>query len=157
MRKTSPERWIRLRPPLSGKRPSASVFVRCASALAKVQRRPVTDEERRRALTEATEAALADVESAPVKDRAILSAATRVLCDLARQRWRVRVRQREVEVYPPEALRADSRAEKERVRRQELLKGDEQLEQPAVVRFIRDMEPPTPTWRPVRVCLLAHA
>ena len=140
MSKTSRERWIRLRPPVSPKKRSASVFVDCASAFVKVQRRSLDDEARVRAVTEALDATRANIERAAIEDRAILDAATRVLCDLVRQRWRVRVRNQEVEVCPPEELRADPRAEKERVRRQELLKRDEQLEHPAVARFVRDME-----------------
>ena len=140
MSKTSRERWIRLPPPVSPKKRSASVFVDCASALVKVQRRPSDYEAGGRAVTETLNAARADIERAAIEDRAILDAATRVLCDLARQRWRVRVRNQEVEVCQPEELRADPRAEKERVRRQELLKRDEQLQHPAVARFVRGME-----------------
>ena len=98
------------------------------------------DEARARAVTEALNATRADIERAAIEDRAILDAATRVLCDLVRQRWGVRVRNQEVEVSQPEELRADAQAEKERVRRQELLKRNEQLEQPAVTRFVRGME-----------------
>ncbi len=140
MSKTSPERWIRLRPPLPPKRRSSAAFVGFASALAKLQRRSLNAEARSCALAEVLDATRADIERASNEDRAILDAATRVICDLAQQRWRIRVRNQEVEVCPPEELRADPQAEKERVRRQELLKRDEQLEQPAVVRFVRDME-----------------
>ena len=116
------------------------MFVDCASHLVKVQRRSLDDEARGRAITEALEAIRADIELAAIEHRAILDAATRVLCDLARQRWRVRVRNQEVEVCQPQELHADPQAEKERVRRQELLKRDEQLMQPAVTRFVREME-----------------
>ena len=140
MSKTSRERWIRLRPPVSPKKRSASVFVDCASALVRVQRRSLDDEVPGRTVTEAFDAARTDIERAGMEDRALLDAATRVLCDLARHGWRVRVRNQEVEVCQPEELRADPQAEKERVRRQELLKRDEQLDQPAVAKFVRDME-----------------
>ena len=116
------------------------MFVDCASALVHVQRRYLDDDARGRAVTEALVATRADIERAALEDRAILDAASRVLCDLARQRWRVRVRNQEVEVCQPEEMRDDPQAEKERVRRQELLKRDEQLKQPAVAKFVRDME-----------------
>ena len=134
------ERWIRLRPPVSPKKRSVSVFVDCGSTLVKAQRRALDDEAQGRAVTNALNATRGEIERAAIEDRAILDAATRVLCDLARQRWRVRVRNQEVEVCQPEKLRANPQAEKERVRRQELLKRDEQLEQPAVAKFIRNME-----------------
>src|SRR5574338_777652 len=129
MSRTSPQTWICLRPPFSAKQRSASVFVALASVLAKIQRRPCSDEARGCALKNALDAALADIERAATKDRAMLNAAARVLHDLARQRWRVRLRGRDVEVCPPQEVRADPLAEKERVRRQELLKRDEQLDQ----------------------------
>src|SRR5262245_1706597 len=102
MSKTSPEKWISLPPPFSAKQRSASVFAALGSALAKVQRRPLSDEARGGALTKALDAALAAIERAEIKDRAILHAAARVLYDLARQRWRVRVRGSDVAVCPPE-------------------------------------------------------
>lgn len=140
MSKTSPESWILLRPPFTTKQRSAALFVALASAFVKIQRRPLSDDGRGCALTEALDATLVDIERAAINDRAMLTAAARVLYDLARQRWRVRVRGRDIEVCPPREVRADPRAEKERVRRQELLKRDEQLDQPAVARFVREME-----------------
>jgi hypothetical protein len=140
MSTTSPGIWTHLQPPFSAKQRSQSVFVDLASAIAKIQRRPLSDEARGCALTDALEATLADIKRAAIKDRAMLDAAARVLYDLARQRWQVRVRRREVNVFPPQEVRADPRAEKERVRKQELLKRDEQLVQPSVVRFVREME-----------------
>ena len=76
MSKTSRERWIRLRPPVSPKKRSASVFVDCASAFVKVQRRSLDDEARGRAVTEALDATRANIERAAIEDRAILDAAT---------------------------------------------------------------------------------
>lgn len=140
MKKASRERWIRLQSPVSPKKQSASVFVDCASALIEIQRRSLDDEVRGRAIAKALSGTRAAIEGTAIEDHAILDAATRVLCDLARQRWRVRVRNHQVEVCQPEELHADPRAEKERIRRQELLKRDEQLGQPAVARFVREME-----------------
>ena len=57
--------------------------------------------------------------------QASLAAAAYVLCDLASQGWAVRT-DGEVQVMP-EASVADAAEEKQRVRRQELLKRDEQL------------------------------
>ena len=140
MSKTSRQRWIRLGPPVSGKKRSRLVFVDCASDLAKVQRRSLNEDTRGRAVTEVLNASRVGIKGAAVEDRAILDAATRVLCDLARQGWRVRVRNQKVEVREPDELRADPLAEKERVRQQELVKRDEQLEHPAVAKFVRSME-----------------
>ena len=133
-------RWIRLRAPVSPTKRSASAFVDCASALLKVQHSNLDDEARGRAVTEVLDATLVEIAGVAVEDRAILDAAVRVLCDLARQRWRVRVHNRIVEVSHPEELHSDPQAEKERVRRQELLKRDEHLKRPAVVSFVRNME-----------------
>lgn len=71
---------------------------------------------------------------------ASLAAAACVLCDLASQGWDVAADE-EVRVRP--ARSADGVAEeKRRVRRQELLKRDEQLSRPSVRTFITSMERP---------------
>lgn len=71
-----------------------------------------------------------------------VSAAALVLCDLADQGWGIRVsRSGTISVRPPQRS-AELHAEKERVRRQELIKRDEQLSQPSVRRFIAEMESP---------------
>jgi Domain of unknown function (DUF4338) len=71
-----------------------------------------------------------------------LGAAAHVLTDLFRQGWAVRVDDAgQVLVSPPEAG-ADPGQEKDRVRRQELLKRDEQLLVPSVRNFIASMERP---------------
>lgn len=70
-----------------------------------------------------------------------LQAAIRVLTDLARQRWSIRVTDHgAVEAKRPTAESTNSRSEKARVRDQELLKRDEQLQEPAVRKFVRGME-----------------
>jgi hypothetical protein len=75
-------------------------------------------------------------------DQPGLGAAAYVLTDLSNQGWAVRVDgDRQVLVSPPQAG-ADPRQEKDRVRRQELLKRDEQLLTPSVRRFIASMERP---------------
>src|SRR5262245_44600361 len=133
----APEEWIRLRPQLPASA-SATIFQRCASAVARTQRRLADDPDR--ALSNMLPKSLAMVKSAAVRDRAALDAAVRVLLDLARQRWHVRVRKNVVEVSPPLEFQSNPGAEKARVRRQELIKRDEQLAQPSVRRFIQDME-----------------
>lgn len=115
------------------------MFTSCAAALAKIQRRTAGDEQGEE-LSNTLEAAIANLRVTASKDVPILKAAMRVLCDLARQRWLIRVRGHDVQVSPPAELQSDLSAEKQRVRRQELLKRDEQLRQPAVRQFIRDME-----------------
>jgi Domain of unknown function (DUF4338) len=71
-----------------------------------------------------------------------LDAAVHVIQDLASQGWDVRIgADQKVSVAPP-ALETEPATEKDRVRRQELLKRDEQLGLPAVRRFIAAMERP---------------
>ena len=70
-----------------------------------------------------------------------VQAAVRILTDLARQRWSIRVTDDgTVEAKRPTAHSKDTRMEKARVRAQELVKRDEQLREPAVRKFVRGME-----------------
>jgi len=75
----------------------------------------------------------------PSPDRQMLCAAGLVLADLVTQGWPLRVKGRGVQVTAPEADQ-DRVVEKERIKRQELVKRDAQLRQPAVEQFIRSME-----------------
>jgi hypothetical protein len=68
-------------------------------------------------------------------------AACHVLRDLAHQGWAVRTEKGRLEVQAP-AAETDANAEKARVRRQELIKRDEQLQVPSVRRFVAEMEQP---------------
>lgn len=71
-----------------------------------------------------------------------LAAATSVLADLVDQGWDIRVDpSHRVAVRPPREA-ADPAREKARVRKQELLKRDEQLALPSVQRFVAEMERP---------------
>lgn len=71
-----------------------------------------------------------------------LPAALHVLTDLARQGWKIsRPGRSSVAVIPP-AAHEDPDDERARVKRQELVKRDEQLSIPSVRRFIADMEKP---------------
>lgn len=74
-------------------------------------------------------------------DNAALTAATHVLLDLVGQGWNVQVNGDEVSVAPPLGV-VDPVEEKRRVRRQELIKRDEQLAVPSVRRFVLAMEKP---------------
>lgn len=139
MSQESQEKWIRLSPPLSAPERSAHVLQKCASAVTRIQSR-AADADWDHALSSVLGKMLAKINVAAVKDGALLNAAMRVLIDLARQRWRVRVRDQSVEVCAPAEARTDPHAEKGRVRRQELIKRDEQLEQPSVRKFVQDME-----------------
>lgn len=71
-----------------------------------------------------------------------LAAAIFVLGDLVEQGWSIRVdASQRVAVRPPKEA-ADPAREKARVRKQELLKRDEQLAVPSVRRFVAEMERP---------------
>lgn len=70
-----------------------------------------------------------------------LAAAVLVISDLAAQGWAIQVHNGEVAVRPP-PIEGNPTDEKERVRRQELLKRDEQLLSTSVRRFIGEMEKP---------------
>ena len=70
-----------------------------------------------------------------------LRAALYVLTDLARQRWSIRSNEDgDIEVRRPQGDRLDPMSKKARIREQELVKRDEQLQEPAARRFIRGME-----------------
>lgn len=79
-----------------------------------------------------------------VERPAPLRAALYVLTDLARQRWLICVNDEgTVEVQRPKGHHTDPRAEKARIRAQELVKRDEQLREPAARKFITGMESAT--------------
>lgn len=74
------------------------------------------------------------------KERDALVATGLLLNDLRKQGWACRVRGKNLEIKPPPSLTDDLVNEKERIRRQELLRRDAQLEEPSVREFIRSME-----------------
>jgi len=78
----------------------------------------------------------------PLEDRQRLLAALCVLSDLARQGWlmELAVRGPRVTLTRPPEQANDPVAEKNRIRRQELMKRKEQLSKPAVRDFVRAME-----------------
>lgn len=115
------------------------MFARCASAMAAMDVSPV-DDEAEAALRDLLELTLARVGTVPAADRPLLSAAVRVLIDLGVQGWRTSVRGHVVQVGSPPAIPSSVDAAKARVRRQELIKRDEQLRQPSVRRFVQEMD-----------------
>jgi hypothetical protein len=131
--------WIRLQPKLSRGRESFAHFLEHAQSLMCALSKPETDD-RGNVIAKILDSTLTKTRSWPSQDRIHLSAAIRVLTDLALQRWKIRVANAHVEVCAPIELHSDPVAEKERVRRQELLKRDEQLAQPAVRKFVKEME-----------------
>lgn len=131
--------WTRLEPSFKDPSQSSPLFTEYARSLA-----PLTDAKEEeysgRAMETSRERYLACSNTWPKEERQMLTAAGLVLTDLALQRWGIRVSEEGIFVRPPTEIEADFMAEKERVRRQELLKRDEQLAQPAVREFIRSME-----------------
>ena len=80
-------------------------------------------------------------ETSKIEQSPSLNAAIRVLNDLATHHWSIRVTSRgSVEVRRPQTESNDPQLEKGRVRRQELIKRNEQLRKPAVRRFVQGME-----------------
>lgn len=75
-------------------------------------------------------------------DHPPVAAAAHVLTDLVSQGWAVRIDDSDQVSVSPPAAAVNPNEEKQRVRRQELLKRDEQLSSPAVRRFIAEMERP---------------
>jgi len=130
--------WIALKPRLRRKE-SLEDFVAFARTLSRLKGSKSGDgltsaiEEARRHFVET----LGQRRSA--EGQALLAAGL-VLTDLVTQGWPVRVTKRAVVVRPPAAVTHDHLAEKERIRRQELIRRNAQLRQPSVRAFIRSME-----------------
>lgn len=80
------------------------------------------------------------VEKSRYQDASALLAAGLVTIDLAVQGWRLHVRSGTVEVLPPEQSGAGVPEEKNRIRRQELVKRNSQLRLPSVAKFLGAME-----------------
>lgn len=136
--RSSPMRWMPLSPPLHTQTSIAllSDYGRKLSRLKSTAESEDGDGTLHRLRGEFIEAARA----CPPDDRHFLLAAGLVLSDLVAQGWPLRVLRGVVQVTPPLEVVGDVAAEKHRVRRQELVKRDAQLRQPAVQRFIRSME-----------------
>lgn len=83
-------------------------------------------------------------EAPPSRPSARLEAAYSVVADLVNQGWELTCETTEIVVRPP-VVNGDPTAERDRVRKQELLKRDEQLRRESVRRFVMRME--TSRWR----------
>jgi hypothetical protein len=129
--------WTPLHPPLRSAA-SRKSFVEFARTLSRANRAGIDEDIlicAREDFVEATRA------SAYVDTQTLLAAGL-VVSDLAMQGWQIRVRSQSVAISPPQTECEDRTAEKTRIRRQELLKRDAQLRQPAVKTFLRSMERP---------------
>lgn len=133
------EKWIRLEPGLSAGESFFRPFVEHAEAIVRAQGED-DEENRGTAIRRALKISTNDARSWPTEDKTRISAALRVLTDLALQQWSVRLADGHVEVAPPAKSCSDPAAEKARVRRQEHLKRDEQLATDAARKFVRYME-----------------
>jgi hypothetical protein len=127
--------WAQLKPPLRSavSRRAFSVYAR---ALARAAKGPTREEEVDELRTSFVDSAKSPTRS----DTPFLMAAALVLADLAIQGWQLRVRNGHVEVRPPLQLSEDRIGEKDRIRRQELVKRNAQLRQEPVQKFLRAME-----------------
>ena len=136
MRKHTSDDWVVIAPPFSCRDKAAKIFRNHAEAVTSWNEEPSPDLGALRRLTEAS------LRDAAVEAKATsTTAAVNLLSDLAGQRWKVRVREDGVvEVCLPNLEHLDPKAEKDRIRAQELIKRDEQLKQPATQKFIRSME-----------------
>jgi hypothetical protein len=119
--------WHKLPAPASWNSRHIKLFLDLARALARDPKGPE--------VARATSAALGETDAS-------LSAATHVLCDLTAQGWQVVVQDNATIAVAAPEIDSDPITEKDRVRRQELLKRDEQLATPAVRRFVASMETP---------------
>jgi hypothetical protein len=129
-------RWTRLAPPLRSAWASAQ-FLRYASRLARLSAIAEASEDK---VQELRKQFLLSTSNSRSRERQILLASTLLLGDLRMQGWGLRVRDRKVFVRPAPELITDQSAEKERVRRQELIRRDAQLAKPSVQQFVRSME-----------------
>lgn len=126
--------WTRLEPRLSSSA-SHNAFVDLARLLTKACR----GENSEAAVGKVRVAFVDSVATCRRSDRQALLAVGLVVIDLAIQGWAIRVRGDRVEVKPPDPV-TDPVAEKERIRRQELVKRNAQLRQPSVQRFLESLE-----------------
>lgn len=131
--------WMRLAPPFHEGEKSAPIFLSYVKKLVPLAKQAESDEVRHK-IQLVFAGFIDDASTWPGKDRQMILAAARVLTDLAEQGWHLTISRTEgVLTLPPDELK-EAGAEKERVRRQELLKRTEQLRQPAVQQFILSME-----------------
>lgn len=132
--------WTALNPPFRKKGKSADLFIAYARLLSRLRTSAEDDGAVAARINKARQKFIDSLTTSPLKDKPALLAAGLVLTDLVIQGWPIRIRNRVVEVRPPEAVEGNGASEKGRVRRQELVKRDAQLRQPATIEFIRSME-----------------
>ncbi|WP_204017252.1 Druantia anti-phage system protein DruA [Sphaerimonospora thailandensis] len=72
-------------------------------------------------------------------DQPLLAAAAHAAIDLVNQGWTVRIDKSRA-IFAPPSVHSDREAEKARIRRQELLRRDEQLRKGSVRKFVESME-----------------
>lgn len=131
--------WTRLAPPLRSAW-AAGQFLRHAQGLARLA---PGDEGFASQMRRIRERCAAAASKSRARERQVLLAASLLLGDLRLQGWMIRIRARKVFVQPAEEVQSDRSAEKERVRRQELIKRDAQLARDSVREFVRSMERPS--------------
>ncbi len=129
--------WVRLDPPLAPASKARRLYAEHVARL--VDELENDAEDLAEAVRSIRRRGLEMVDVCKVQDQPALRAAVHVSCDLAQQRWKLRVSRRTVEAAPPEHV-SDPATARAEVRRQELIKRDEQLARPAVQRFVRGME-----------------
>ncbi len=117
---------------------SRQEFLTYASRLNKVD--AIGSEKEQNVLEEEMKSALQGVIDTDIVDRQALVSAIHVLTDLARQGWKIRNRNHQVEVLRPASWSKEPLEEKRRVRKQLLAERNQQLRQPATQAFIRSME-----------------
>ena len=121
---TTTAAWISLPTPTALSRAEARTFMTAAKGMTSTKRRAGVKSDQN------------------LRAHPALAAAVSVLADLVDQGWGIRIDAAQgVSVRPPKEA-ADPAREKARVRKQELLKRDEQLSVPSVRRFVADMERP---------------
>jgi hypothetical protein len=127
--------WSVLKP-LLHTRASRAVLLEHAKALSRASKK----EDPEQALAEARDNFTRKVRVCRRSDRQALLATGLVIVDLTAQGWVLRVRANHLEIKPPAPLAGDHRAEKSRIRGQELLKRNAQLNEGAVQAFLQSAE-----------------
>lgn len=132
----STPKWVRIDPALDDDRAAQLLLRRCARKLADLNGDVSTPKQI--ADVRAESSSRASALGAGVAPRFVLAAS--VLCDLRAQGWQMRVDHAGIEVASPDFDDVHREEAKAQVRASHLLERDEQLRQPAVRRFIRQME-----------------
>jgi Domain of unknown function (DUF4338) len=127
--------WSVLKP-LLHTRVSRAALLEHAQALSRASNKKTPEQ----ALAEARDNFTRKVRACRRSDRQALLATGLVILDLTAQGWVLRVRANQIQIKPPAPLAGDHRAEKSRIRGQELLKRNAQLNEGAVQAFLQSAE-----------------